>query len=75
MNIISTDDKELARDLNSKALINKNMAGLSEYNQRKNIILNKMKQEEQTQSRLERLESDMTEIKNMLCEIASHRNK
>tara|TARA_R110000868_G_scaffold180183_1_gene420809 strand:- start:223 stop:450 length:228 start_codon:yes stop_codon:yes gene_type:complete len=75
MNIISTDDKELARDLNSKALINKNMAGLVEYNQRKNIILNKMKQEEQTQSRLERLESDMTEIKNMLCEIASHRNK
>lgn len=75
MNIISTEDKELARDLNSKALINKNMAGLVEYNQRKNIILNKMKQEEQTQSRLERLESDMTEIKNMLCEIASHRNK
>ena len=75
MNIISTDDKELVRDLNSKALINKNMAGLVEYNQRKNIILNKMKQEEQTQSRLERLESDMTEIKNMLCEIASHRNK
>ena len=75
MNIISTEDKELARDLNSKALINKNMAGLAEYNQRKNIILNKMKQEEQTQSRLERLESDMTEIKNMLCEIASHRNK
>ena len=75
MNIISTDDKELARDLNSKALINKNMAGLAEYNQRKNIILNKMKQEEQTQSRLERLESDMTEIKNMLCEIASNRNK
>lgn len=75
MNIISTEDKELVRDLNSKALINKNMAGLVEYNQRKNIILNKMKQEEQTQSRLERLESDMTEIKNMLCEIASHRNK
>ena len=75
MNIISTDDKELVKDLNSKALINKNMAGLAEYNQRKNIILNKMKQEEQTQSRLERLESDMTEIKNMLCEIASHRNK
>ena len=75
MNIISTDDKELVRDLNSKALINKNMAGLVEYNQRKNIILNKMKQEEQTQSRLERLESDMTEIKNMLCEIASNRNK
>jgi hypothetical protein len=75
MNIISTEDKELVRDLNSKALINKNMAGLSEYNQRKNIILNKMKQEEQTQSRLERLESDMTEIKNMLCEIASNRNK
>jgi|APGre2960657468_1045069.scaffolds.fasta_scaffold153860_2 hypothetical protein len=75
MNIISTEDKELVRDLNSKALINKNMAGLAEYNQRKNIILNKMKQEEQTQSRLERLESDMTEIKNMLCEIASHRNK
>jgi len=75
MNIISTDDKELVRDLNSKALINKNMAGLAEYNQRKNIILNKMKQEEQTQSRLERLESDMTEIKNMLCEIASNRNK
>ena len=75
MNIISTEDRELVRDLNSKALINKNMAGLAEYNQRKNIILNKMKQEEQTQSRLERLESDMTEIKNMLCEIASHRNK
>jgi len=75
MNIISTEDKELVRDLNSKALINKNMAGLAEYNQRKNIILNKMKQEEQTQSRLERLESDMTEIKNMLCEIASNRNK
>ena len=61
--------------LSNKCKTNDIVKNLVLYNQRKNIILNKMKQEEQTQSRLERLESDMTEIKNMLCEIASHRNK
>ena len=65
----------LIRDIHSKAVLNTDKSGLNDYLMKREIAKKQQAEQIQTQSRLERLESDMTEIKNMLCEIASHRNK
>jgi hypothetical protein len=74
---IQTDDSNYQRDINSKALLNNNTNQYSIYQQRKRIAeeQNKKQQEEQseTKMRLAQLEEDMTEIKNLLIEIAGMR--
>ena len=74
---IQTDDSNYQRDINSKALLNNNTNQYSIYQQRKRIAeeQNKKHQEEQseTKMRLAQLEEDMTEIKNLLIEIAGMR--
>lgn len=71
--LIQTEDSNLLRDAHSKALINKNVAALNEYKSRKKF-LEKVRQEEiGTKERLEKLEKDMVEIKNLLIEIAQIR--
>ena len=65
----------LIRDIHSKAVLNTDKLGLNDYLMKREIAKKQQAEQIQTQSRLERLESDMTEIKNMLCEIASNRNK
>lgn len=73
--LIQTEDESLLRDVNSKALLNKNVNALREYRSRKNFIENIKKDENETKVRLAKLESDMQDIKNLLIEIASLRKQ
>lgn len=71
--LIQTEDSSLLRDAHSKALINKNVAALNEYKARKQFLEKVKKEEIGTKERLEKLEKDMSEIKNLLIEIAQIR--
>jgi len=62
--LIQTEDENLVRDVNSKALLNNNLAALREY-----------RNKSETKQRLAKLESDMQDIKNLLIEIASLRKQ
>lgn len=73
--LVQTEDESLLRDVNSKALLNKNVNALREYRSRKNFIENIKKDENETKVRLAKLESDMQDIKNLLIEIASLRKQ
>lgn len=73
--LIQTEDESLLRDVNSKALLNKNINALREYKNRKNFVENIKKDENETKVRLAKLESDMQDIKNLLIEIASLRKQ
>lgn len=71
--LVQTEDESLIRDVNSKALLNKNIVALREYKNKKNFVETVKKEESETKVRLAKLESDMQDIKNLLIEIASLR--
>jgi|LakMenEpi03Aug12_release.lakeMendotaPanAssembly.Ray.scaffolds.fasta_scaffold375587_3 hypothetical protein len=73
--LVQTEDDNLVRDVNSKALLNNNLNALREYRNKKNLIQAIKNEESETKQRLGKLESDMQEIKNLLIEIAALRKQ
>lgn len=73
--LVQTEDESLLRDVNSKALLNKNITALRDYRNKKNLVQTLKKDEGETKERLAKLESDMQDIKNLLIEIAALRKQ
>jgi len=67
------DHNHLIRDINSKAVLNTDKAGLSDYMMKREIAKKQKEEQSETKMRLAQLEQDMSEIKNMLIEIAQMR--
>jgi hypothetical protein len=67
------DHNHLIRDINSKAVLNTDKAGLNDYMMKREIAKKQKEEHSETKMRLSQLEKDMTEIKNMLIEIAQMR--
>lgn len=66
-------DTKYVRDIESKAVLNTDKNGLNEYLMKKEIAKKQQTEKEETKIRLAKLEDDMTEIKNLLHEIAQMR--
>lgn len=66
-------DTKYVRDIESKAVLNTDKAGLNDYLMKKEIAKKQQTEKEETKIRLAKLEDDMTEIKNLLHEIAQMR--
>jgi hypothetical protein len=73
--LVQTEDESLLRDVNSKALLNKNITALRDYKNKKNLVQTLKKDESETKMRLAKLENDMQEIKSLLIEIAALRKQ
>jgi len=73
--LVQTEDDNLIRDVNSKALLNKNLAALRDYKNKRNLIQTIKQEDGETKQRLAKLESDMQDIKNLLIEIAALRKQ
>lgn len=67
------DHSHLIRDMNSKAVLNTDKAGLNDYMMKREIAKKQKEEQSETKMRLAQLEEDMTEIKNLLIEIAGMR--
>ena len=67
------DHNHLIRDMNSKAVLNTDKAGLNYYMMKREIAKKQQEEQSETKMRLAQLEEDMTEIKNLLIEIAGMR--
>jgi hypothetical protein len=67
------DHNHLIRDMNSKAVLNTDKAGLNDYMMKREIAKKQQEEQSETKMRLAQLEEDMTEIKNLLIEIAGMR--
>jgi hypothetical protein len=67
------DHNHLIRDINSKAVLNTDKAGLNDYMMKREIAKKQKEEQSETKMRLAQLEQDMSEIKNMLVEIAQMR--
>jgi hypothetical protein len=67
------DHNHLIRDINSKAVLNTDKAGLNDYMMKREIAKKQISEQSETKMRLAQLEQDMSEIKNLLIEIAGMR--
>lgn len=66
---VQTEEDSLLRDVHSKALLNKDVYGLNEYQIRKNLAKQRKQKEQDTENRLQILEDNMKEIKSLLVQL------
>ena len=64
------DHDNLVRDMNSKAVLNTDRAGLQEYYQKRDVAKKEQSDKIETKQRIDKIEKDMSEIKELLYEIA-----
>jgi glutamine synthetase len=70
---VQIENSKLVRDLHSKAILNTDRIGLEDYMMKRELAKKQQVEKEETKQRLVKLENDMTEIKNLLHEIAQMR--
>ena len=70
---VQIENSKLVRDLHSKAILNTDRFGLEYYMMKRELAKKQLAEKEETKERLVKLENDMTEIKNLLHEIAQMR--
>jgi hypothetical protein len=64
------DHDNFIRDMNSKAVLNTDRAGLQEYYQKREVAKKEQSEKMETKQRLAKIEEEMSEIKDLLREIA-----
>ena len=60
------DHENLVRDMNSKAILNTDKLALQEYYQKRELIKKELSEKTESKQRLEKIENDMAEIKELL---------
>lgn len=63
------ENQNFLRDTESKALLNTNKQELKEYYEEREIRLKQMKEKEHLENKVNKLEEDISEIKNILLEL------
>ena len=63
---VNIQGTNLVRDINSKAILNTDKAGLQEYLMKREIAKKQQLEQNETKNRLSKLEEDMSEIKSLL---------
>jgi len=75
MTLVKVKDSTYVRDINSKAILNTDRNGLDEYNMKREIAKRQNLEKEKDKDRLNKLEQDMQEIKQLLQNIAANQDK
>ena len=65
----------LVRDMRSKAVLNTDKEGLQEYLRKRDLAKKEQTEQIETKNRLEKIEQDMSDIKNLLKELVNLRSK
>ena len=75
MTLVKVRDSTYVRDINSKAILNTDRNGLDEYNMKREIAKRQNLEKEKDKDRLNKLEQDMQDIKQLLQSIAANQDK
>jgi hypothetical protein len=67
------EHENLIRDMQSKAVLNTDKEGLQDYLRKREVAKKQQEEQSETKSRLTKIEQDMSEIKNLLQNIANSR--
>ena len=68
---VRIQDSALVRDIHSKAILNTDKAGLNDYLMKREIAKKQQAEQVQTKDRLDKIENDMSEIKNLLVQLVN----
>jgi hypothetical protein len=68
------DHDNLVRDMNSKAVLNIDRVGLQDYYLKRDSVKKEQSEKLETKQRIEKIEKDMSEIKELLRDIAMKGN-
>ena len=68
---VRIQDSALVRDIHSKAILNTDKAGLNDYLMKREIAKKQQAERIQTKDRLDKIENDMSEIKNLLVQLVN----
>lgn len=68
------DHSGLVRDMQSKAVLNTDKLGLQDYLQKRELAKKEQSDKMETKERLAKIEEEMSEIKNLLRDIATMRS-
>ena len=68
---VRIEDTALIRDIHSKAILNTDKAGLNDYLMKREIAKKQQDEQVQTKDRLDKIENDMSEIKNLLVQLVN----
>lgn len=71
MKQVQIPDTPYVRDIHSKAILNTDKKGLNEYLMKRDFARKQKGEQEQTKERLEKLENDIQEIKELLLKMSS----
>lgn len=63
------ENKNLIRDTTNRAILNTDRAGLESYLAQRQIAKQRLAEQEEMKNKVEKLEEDITDIKNMLREL------
>ena len=75
MPLVQVNDSTFVRDTHSKAILNTDINGLNEYRMKREIAKRQQEEKQQDKARLDKLENDMQEIKQLLLQIAANQDK
>jgi len=75
MPLVKVDDTSFVRDIHSKAILNTDKNGLNEYYMKRELAKRQAIEQQQDKVRLDKLEEDMQEIKQLLLQIAANQDK
>jgi t-SNARE complex subunit (syntaxin) len=73
MTQVSIPETRLVRDIHSKALLNTDRRALDEYHMKREIAKKQQSEVSETKQKIEQIEQEMAEIKNLLKDIVSLR--
>ncbi len=68
---VRIEDTALIRDIHSKAILNTDKSGLNDYLMKREIAKKQQDEQVQTKDRLNKIENDMSEIKNLLVQLVN----
>ena len=68
---VRIQDTALIRDIHSKAILNTDKAGLNDYLMKREIAKKQQAEQIQTKDRLDKIENDMSDIKNLLVQLVN----
>jgi cell shape-determining protein MreC len=63
------EEKHLVRDTTNRAILNTDRAGLENYLAQRQLAKQKMAEQEEMKNKVNKLEQDITDIKDMLSEL------
>ena len=75
MTLVKVEDTPFVRDTHSKAILNTDRNGLNEYYMKRELAKRQATEKQQDKARLDKLENDMQEIKQLLLQIAANQDK